>query len=283
MWEALKPYPSPRPETYESDARIAISERALRGLDWLVPNLRVIHPIKARGPEECLPLLWNSLMTPFFRGRVEPYRDWLRKRPDREFQAAYEFHRLQLQILQRYVKRQRWILKCPAHLYCLDALLHVYPDAIVVQTHRDPQSVLPSCCSLSSAVDPIYYENRPKSEIVERTLGLCCDVMSRQKTARAKLPARRIIDVSYNELVADPRAVVERIYRESGLEYTPTFDATLRQFIQQDRRTDRPKHTYSLEDFGLTRARIEREFAEYYHDFGELCGRISNVPASTVN
>lgn len=281
-WEAMKPYPSPRPETYESDPRIAMAERGLRGLDWLFPQLRVMHPIKARGPEECLPLLWNSFMTPFFRGRVEPYRHWLRNRPEGEFHTAYAFHRLQLQILQRHVKRQRWLLKCPAHLYCLDSLLHVYPDAVVVQTHRDPQSVIPSWCSMSAAVDPLYYQNRPKTEVGERSLGICRDVLARQRRVRATLPAGRIIDVGYNDLLADPRAVVERIYRTGGLEYTPEFDASVRQHIDRDRQTERPKHRYAPEDFGLTRERIDHELADYLHDFGPLCGRNSTGPTSTA-
>ena len=61
---------------------------------------------------------------------------------------AYAFHRRFLQHLQSRCPGERWVLKSPGHLGPVDALLHEYPDAMVVQTHRDPLSVIPSVSSL---------------------------------------------------------------------------------------------------------------------------------------
>ena len=36
----------------------------------------------------------------------------------------------------------------PAHLRNLDELFRAYPDACIIQTHRNPVNVLPSLCSL---------------------------------------------------------------------------------------------------------------------------------------
>lgn len=277
-WEAVRPIPSPRPESYETDPRIEVVNRGLKGLDKLVPAMRAIHPIRARGPEECLPLLWNSLMTPFYRGRVEPYREWLAQRPTEEFDRSYEFYRLQLQILQRYVRREHWILKSPAHLYSVDSLIHAFPDAVVVQTHRDPTAVLPSWCSLTATMDQIFYPKVDPKEVGQRTMRILKGCLDRNRRARQTLPAGRIIDVGYNNLIADPRSTVEHIYRTSGIPYTEAIDRAVRDLIDRDQKSERPKHRYSPEDFGMTRTQIENELGDYLHDFGHLCG---HSPRST--
>ncbi len=272
-WEAVRPLPSPRPENYDSDPRIAVVERGLKGLDKLVPAMRAIHPIRARGPEECLPLLWTALMTPFYRGRVESYREWLDVQPLQAFHESYEFYRLQLQILQRYVRREHWILKSPAHLYSVDSLLHAFPDAVVIQTHRDPQAVIPSWCSMTATMDQIFYPQVDPREVGERTMRILKGCLRRLSRARETLPPGRIIDVSYHELTADPHAVVKRIYQSSGIPYTESFDRSVREHIERDQKSERPKHRYSPEDFGMTRQQIDNDLSDYLHEFGPLCGR----------
>ncbi len=272
-WEAVRPLPSPRPETYDTDPRIDVVDRGLKGLDKLVPAMRAIHPIKARGPEECLPLLWTALMTPFYRGRVEPYREWLAEQSKADFDRSYEFYKLQLQILQRYVRRDHWMLKSPAHLYSVDSLFHAFSDAVVVQTHRDPVAVLPSWCSMTATMDQIFYPHVDPKEVGARTMRILKGCLDRNRRARQALPPGRIIDVGYSDLIADPRGTVEQIYRESGIPYTAVIDQSVRDLIARDQKSERPKHHYAPEDFGMTRSQIESELSDYLHDFAHLCGR----------
>ena len=42
----------------------------------------------------------------------------------------------------------RWLGKTPHHLENLDALLDVFPDAKIIQTHRDPVRVVASYASM---------------------------------------------------------------------------------------------------------------------------------------
>ena len=42
------------------------------------------------------------------------------------------------------------MLKNPSHLFALGALLRVYPDALVIQTHRAPRTAIASVCSLAA-------------------------------------------------------------------------------------------------------------------------------------
>ncbi|MFD1958822.1 sulfotransferase family protein [Novosphingobium panipatense] len=41
---------------------------------------------------------------------------------------------------------RRWLLKNPGHIEHLDLLLAVFPDARVIQTHRDPGRRSPASC-----------------------------------------------------------------------------------------------------------------------------------------
>lgn len=69
---------------------------------------------------------------------------------------SYAHHRDVLKLIQSTCPDRRWALKYPAHLRHLDVLLETYPDACIVQTHRDPARVLPSLCSLVTNWRGIY-------------------------------------------------------------------------------------------------------------------------------
>ncbi len=99
--------------------------------------------------EECWQLLRQSLMSISYESlaHVPSYSAWLAKQ---DWVPAYARHRRNLQLIGTNDADKRWILKNPSHLFALDALLTVYPDALVVQTHRDPRTLIASSCSLSA-------------------------------------------------------------------------------------------------------------------------------------
>src|SRR5262249_45542644 len=62
-WELMQPIPPPERASYETDPRIASADRELRLFErFLAPNLRSVHELGARLPEECL-----MIMAPSFR------------------------------------------------------------------------------------------------------------------------------------------------------------------------------------------------------------------------
>ena len=65
---------------------------------------------------------------------------------------AYRYHRRVLQTLERARRRRRWVRKAPSHLSQLRTLFAVYPDATVVQLHRDPLKTVPSTVSLMGTI-----------------------------------------------------------------------------------------------------------------------------------
>ncbi len=134
-------------EPIETDPRIARVEKHLGGIDRLVPGFSSMHPMGARLPQECVAITQHefaSLVWPTTH-RVPSYAAWLN---EANHGPVYEAHRRWLQYLQWKVPARRWMLKSPGHLWTLDALLREYPDARIVQTHRDPLRVLASLMSL---------------------------------------------------------------------------------------------------------------------------------------
>ena len=67
-------------------------------------------------------------------------------------QSALKWHRRFLQVLQWKAPGKRWALKSPQHMWHLQHIHREYPDALFVQTHRDPVSILVSMSNLAATV-----------------------------------------------------------------------------------------------------------------------------------
>lgn len=150
-WEVMYPSPPPTRATDETDPRIARAVKQLRWLDWLAPDFKAIHPVGAQLPLECIAIMSASFLAARFQTtyNLPTYEAWL---ATQDMRPAYAFHRRFLQHLQWHAPGARWVLKAPSHVFSFDALLDTYPDARIVQTHRDPVTAVASVASLSSVI-----------------------------------------------------------------------------------------------------------------------------------
>lgn len=197
---------------------------------------------------------------------VPAYRRWL---DDQDFTPAYDhLHRL-LQLLQ-WQKRQRgalgerWVLKTPAHLGYLDALVARFPEAHLVHLHRDPVETIPSGASLnttlwrmhSDTVDPA----RVGAQWIER-MGFTND---RAMATRDRWGTERgVTDLLFEEVVADPVGAVARVYEDTGLELTLDAEGAMRSWFDDRPRETAGRPAYAAEDFGLSAAAIRDRFRAY--------------------
>ncbi len=274
-WESTAPAPSPRVETYETDRRIAETRSRVKTLHRLLPDLHHIHEFPLQGPEECLGLLFNVFLTPFFRGAIPDYRDWLDDIGDDEVDAAYAEYRTQLQLLQRHVKGAHWILKCPSHLYGLGSLLRTFPDACVVQTHRGLAKSVPSLFSLSETFEQFCYRPVQRERVVHNMLRSVGQLLDRGLRGRdaADPQGTRVLDIRFEETVQQPLATVERIYAHFGYPFTPEYRGRLEAFLAEDARQRKSvQHKYTLEDYGLTAGQLDERFAPYVQRYGAYLG-----------
>jgi hypothetical protein len=267
-WEVAHPLPPPEQATYEGDLRIARTDAELDQFRKLVPDIDSIHPMGARLPQECLVMMaydFHSLQYELCFNATS-YEEWYL---EQDLGPTYRFHREFLQLLGSRASRERWVLKSPQHLASLDALLAEYPDALIVQTHRDPVKVLPSVSSLHYAVRAATSDKLDAREIGREQSRLWSESLTRAVTARDRMPqhAGQFIDVQFQEILKDPMGVVRRIYEHFDLPLTAEAERRMRAFIASNPRDKHGTHRYTPAMFGLDAHQIGQQFEEYYRRF----------------
>ena len=268
-WEVMCPSPPPERARYETDPRIAQAEKQLRWLDRLVPDFKTIHPLGAQLALECLAITAGSFQSWRFNTmyRVPTYQEWLSHQDSR---PAYQFHRRFLEHLAWRAPADRWVLKAPSHLHALETLFETYPDALVVQTHRDPATVLASVASLTAVLRRGFSDRVDKAEIGREVLqhwikGIESAIRVRRSN---RIAPERFLDVHYQELIADPVATVRRVYAHFGLPFTEEAARRIRRHLADNAQDRHGRHAYSLDAFGLDPDQIAAPFKRYRDHFG---------------
>jgi hypothetical protein len=262
FWEALEPSPSPASATYKTDPRIARARASMELLYHLSPRLATAHEFDAESPEEDNNLFAHEFAAGIlgFMFDVPDYTRWLNAQ---DLVPGYRSMKRQLQLLSWKYRGDHWILKAPAHLFGLDALLEVFPDASIVVTHRDPVQVLPSLCSLAAGFRGMLTDRldlrRLGSEFVEAmALG-----PRRAIAARAATSAARYFDVPYERLIADPLGTARDVCDYFGYEFGPEYAARAGRYLAENPQHKHGVHRYRLEDFGLDPSTVNHHFADY--------------------
>jgi hypothetical protein len=275
-WEVMYPSPPPTRETYGTDPRIERARKQLRWLDWMAPDFKVIHPVGPQLPLECIAIMSASFLTTRFQTtyNVPGYEAWLGAQ---DMRPAYGFHRRFLQHLQWRAPADRWVLKAPSHVFSFDALLDIYPDARLVQTHRDPVTVMASVASLSSVLHEAFSRRRAATRFGQEVTTRWTHGLERTLELRrsGRVPPDRVVDVHYRELTRDPLKIVRRIYGQFALPWTAVAERRMQEFLAANQRDKRGRHHYDLENFGLD----ARELALRFQAYSEYFGVPSELPA----
>ena len=271
MWEMQQPALPEKLDRSGEDVRLKRAKSRLKLVTYVAPQLHKLHPMNAENPEECAALMANTLVSPAFAFAGPRYRDWLGSRSCDEIARGYEYYKLQLQILTRQNARERWVLKSPIHLYAIDSLLQVFPDARIIHTHRDPLKVVPSGCSLATAIERLLSDKANAHAVADRYLDFAQQTIDRAMKARDAIGADRVLDMQYEEVIADPVAAVERVYSFCGLDVKPAHREEMRRWLDENTQDKHGRHRYRLEDFGLTEERIADVFGTYVDRFKIPC------------
>lgn len=266
-WEASSPSPPPVRATYTSDPRIKRSERAFKVVYYMVPHGRALHPMAADRPTECVSLLAHSFMSMEFpaSNHVPTYLSWLLAQ---DMTAAYRHYRKQLQLLQWRCSADRWVLKAPGHLFHLDALLEVFPDARIIHLHRDPVTVMASFCSLTANFHGVGSDEVDLRRIGAMWPSVWAEGLDRMMAVRDRCGSRAFIDVMYSDLLSDPIATVQRIYDDLEIELSAPVEAAMRRHLDANRQDAHGLHRYDLGAFGLDPEAERDRFARYRARFG---------------
>ena len=263
-WEVQFPDPPPESATFETDPRIRKARTRFGHMDTMAPSLASIHEVGAELPQECVPILAQTMLGPQLHMifNVPSYQAWV----DRQNHApAYRYHRHFLEHLQSRHMRDRWVLKSPVHLRWLDALLTEYPDARIIFTHRDPARTVPSLASLfyvirgmaSDFVDPIA--------LGQQQMHWWADSLDLATAARKKHSdkSEQFVDIQFEEVVADPVGALGRAYERFRIPWSSDVEQRMRSFLANNPRGKHGSHRYEIEDFGMTLDQIRERFEGY--------------------
>jgi hypothetical protein len=268
-WEVDHPCPPPEAATYETDPRIDESQAGIDLAYEVRPELRSMHPMGARLGQECIVITGGEFASAIFNSqfRLPSYLRWVTSEAD--MAPAYGWHRRFLQLLQSRNPGGRWVLKTGAHLWALPELMAEYPDAFIVQTHRDPLRIIASLSSLFAVVQATASDNVTMADVAADWSGPVLDSLDRSVTARENgtIPPDRVVDVHYGAFMADPFGTIRTIYDRLGAELTPDAEARMRTFLAENRADKHGAHEYSFADTGLDAASVRdqaRRYVEYF-------------------
>ncbi|MGV9857856.1 sulfotransferase family protein [Gordonia sp. NPDC003425] len=260
MWLTEFPQPRPPRDSWPQNPIYQQIDAGLARHHVENPEFMGLHYMDAGEVEECWQLLRQSIMSISYESLayLPTYSRWLAQQ---DWTPAYQRHRRNLALIGSNDRDKRWVLKNPSHLFALDALMAVYPDALVVQTHRPPETIVASMCSLAEHATRGWSTTFVGDVIGTTQMELWSRGLREFSTARARYDPAQFVDVEFADLRADPIGTVERVYAALGAELSGPARAAMQALDAQSRSGARaPRHTYRLEDYGLSAAQIAAAF-----------------------
>lgn len=265
-WESLNPVPPAAAGALHDDPRcIAEQQRLAMSLKYF-PQIAAAHYEEADGPSECQFAMAPSFCAQLFDSSVNvpSYGDWFLHKTS--YLPAFKFHKQLLQLLQAN-NGGRWTLKNPWHPLFLDDLTTVYPDAQLVMTHRDPAELVGSACSLIRLIRPMFSAAVDLRQIADQLIATFDLMLARQNAYRDKHGEASIFDIQYTEQLRDPIGQMRKLYAHFGEPLTSEAEAAMVKLLADNPQGKHGKHTYSLEEFGLTASGVRQHFRDYCERF----------------
>jgi len=271
VWEVMFPVPVSRGgKGDDRDRRIRKTAASLWWFRRLAHQPDSVYPMRAWSPHECVAIHAYTCLSQEFicTARIPSYEKFLRST---DLTPVYAWQKRFLQYLQAGSAPKRWVLKTPDHVYSLRELFSIFPDAMIVQTHRNPLEVLRSSIQLTEVLYNLFAWPGNRHDIAEREAMLLAQQMGefiRFRDAHPEL-AGRFIDLNYSDLAADPLAAVRRVYQQMDIVLTDQAAERMRRLNSQ--RSRYRKHNPTLTEFGVDVLREARRFSQYCFRFGVPC------------
>ncbi len=260
LWLTEVPQPRPPRATWETNPIYRALNEAYSEHQVENPEFMGIHYMDAGSVEECWRILRQSGKSIGYESlaHVPAYSAWLERQ---DWTDAYERHKANLQLIGLDDADRQWVLKNPSHLVGLDAIMSVYPDALIVQTHRDPAVAIASACSLSAEATSGWSTTFVGETIGRTQLDMLSKAVERFERERPTYRAEQFVDIDYSEFVADPVATTKHIYDAFGLDWNPEAEEAVTRLDAESRQgRRRPSHRYDLADYGLTECEVRAAF-----------------------
>jgi hypothetical protein len=242
---------------------------------WTLPKTRPMDDVKAgwdRPQEDEFALANLGVPSPYLvwafpnHGPVaDEYLD-LRTLPAAEREA---WKRTWREFVQRIAlaRNGRIVLKSPTHTARVRTILEVFSDARFVHIVRDPLVLFPSTLRLWKSLSEVQGLQVPRdnsSWLERQVLDTFVRMYERFEQDRELVPRGHLVDVRYEDLVADPVGRMREIYRELELGDFAAVEPLLMRYAIKTR--DYRTNQYSLPPDVADRVR--GRWAPYFQRYG---------------
>jgi len=268
MWEALQPCPPPEAASYDSDPRIAQADHLFTQWSRVAPEFAAMHEMRGDIPAECGLLMAGTFISDHIAALHQAH-DYSAYCADADYLPVYRYHKTILQLLQWKNPRKRWLLKAPEHQVHLDTLLQVYPDARIVQTHRDPIVCMASATSLMGTLYHMRSDQPFNAQLFDNIVMGEATAQRLERVIEQReegiVPAANIADSRFQDLMDDPLSCVEGIYAHFGLALSDDVRERMSGYLARKPREKFGRHDYAVDE---RRTRDRPMFRRYQALYG---------------
>ena len=227
------------------------------------PEVMKAHGVRADDVDECLMPMAQSFTCNFIPSQVDVplYDAWFRKADET---PSFRRYSDVLRLVGMNDERP-WLLKNPSHVFGVNAMLAVFPDACVIQTHRDPASSVASLVNLLGNIMVAYTgEDIDRPRRLAREIAFWGEAAQRTMAAQERHPGR-FVNVRQPDIRDDPLGVVARIYDHFGLTLSAEAEQRMRAWAAHNAKAGEGGHSYAkITDKGPLR----EAFGDYLDRFG---------------
>ena len=273
-WEAILPAPYPdsfNAKSAEEDPRYKEIDYAMKVVDYMMPQMRAVHPLGTEEVEEEAGLIQHGFETSLFTAMntLPSYFDWYIDRPCDD---SYEYMVKLMKLISWFRKddpSKPWILKTPEHMVNFAPLMRCFPDAKIVSTHRDPVSVLSSLTSMAWMALSRDYDDLDPAFIADQWKRFQDTSIRNYLSVRDSdlVAEEQIIDVMYQDLNVEWEPQVERIYDYFGLTLSDEARNAMSTWMLENKQNKHGRHGHDLANFGFDIDALEADFSLYRKRF----------------
>jgi hypothetical protein len=265
-WESNEPFPLPAEAGIEPDPRRTRMDVAVQVMNVVMPHFPLMHEMTTDHVHEEIQLLANDFSTMLFEtlAHVPRWRDYYMAHDQT---SHYEYLKTQLKAMQFLRGGRRWLLKSPQHLEQVPVLHKVFPDVLVIFTHRDPAPVTLSMLAMITYTARMYCSPVPVNDIARTWVDRLALMLGALVRDREAIPPERSIDVRFDEFMADELAVAEQVYSQAGEHLDDEARAAITGYLTGHQRGRLGTVATSPEMFGLNDRDLREPFAPYVARF----------------
>jgi Sulfotransferase family len=265
-WESNEPIPLPAEDGVEPDPRRLRMDVAVGVINIVMPHFALMHEMTTDHVHEEIQLLANDVSTMLMEtlAEVPGWRDYYRAHDQT---PHYKYLARQLKAMQFLRGGRRWLLKSPQHLEQVPVLNRVFPDCIVVFTHRDPVPVALSMIAMITYSARMHRSPVPVQQIAHSWIDRLEQMLTALVRDRYTIGPERSIDIRFDDFMVDELGSAERVYALAGEPFTDEARLAIAGYLSGHRRGRLGNVETSYQMFGLKEDDLRARFAPYVNRF----------------